>query len=181
MVSQAPSAAAEPCPAISNAIASTKPSGSSDAKSITSRSARSLGSKRGFCPTRCSPHAANPRPYPRGRLRPFLRNSATLRSLSVVPTRVPSSRCYLVVAFHSQAVTPLPVHWALHGRVGVEAARARWFAELTNRKLRRSAHRSVTKLEAELRPPRAGIVPRSHSPFSLSCRALSAAEECVLT
>jgi transposase len=27
----------------------------------------------------------------------------------------------------------------------------RWFAELTNRKLRRSAHRSVTELEADLR------------------------------
>ena len=26
----------------------------------------------------------------------------------------------------------------------------RWFAELTNRKLRRSAHRSVTELEADL-------------------------------
>ena len=27
----------------------------------------------------------------------------------------------------------------------------RWFAELTNRKLRRSAHRSVAELEADLR------------------------------
>jgi hypothetical protein len=27
----------------------------------------------------------------------------------------------------------------------------RWFAELTNRKLRRSAHRSVTELEADIR------------------------------
>ena len=27
----------------------------------------------------------------------------------------------------------------------------RWFAELTNRELRRSAHRSVTKLEADIR------------------------------
>ena len=27
----------------------------------------------------------------------------------------------------------------------------RWFAELTNRKLRRSAHRSVTELEADVR------------------------------
>lgn len=27
----------------------------------------------------------------------------------------------------------------------------RWFAELTNRKLRRSAHRSVTDLEADIR------------------------------
>jgi hypothetical protein len=27
----------------------------------------------------------------------------------------------------------------------------RWFAELTNRKLRRSAHRSITELEADVR------------------------------
>jgi hypothetical protein len=27
----------------------------------------------------------------------------------------------------------------------------RWFAELTSRKLRRSAHRSVTELEADIR------------------------------
>jgi len=31
------------------------------------------------------------------------------------------------------------------------APRSRWFAELTNRKLRRSAHRSVTELEADIR------------------------------
>jgi hypothetical protein len=30
-------------------------------------------------------------------------------------------------------------------------ATARWFAELTNRKPRRSAHRSVTELEADIR------------------------------
>lgn len=27
----------------------------------------------------------------------------------------------------------------------------RWFAELTNRKLRRSAHRSITELQADIR------------------------------
>lgn len=35
--------------------------------------------------------------------------------------------------------------------VGFQNLVARWFAELTNRKLRRSAHRSVTELETDIR------------------------------
>jgi len=35
--------------------------------------------------------------------------------------------------------------------VGFQNLVARWFAELTNRKLRRSAHRSVTELETGIR------------------------------
>jgi hypothetical protein len=35
--------------------------------------------------------------------------------------------------------------------VGFQNLVDRWFAELTNRKLRRSAHRSVTELETDIR------------------------------
>ena len=35
--------------------------------------------------------------------------------------------------------------------VGFQNLVERWFAELTNRKLRRSAHRSVTELETDIR------------------------------
>jgi transposase len=43
----------------------------------------------------------------------------------------------------------------------------RWFAELTNRKLRRSAHRSVAELEADLRP---GSRPGTRTPSRLCGR-----------
>jgi transposase len=35
----------------------------------------------------------------------------------------------------------------------------RWFSELTSRKLRRSAHRSVTELEADIRSPASATRP----------------------
>ncbi len=48
------------------------------------------------------------------------------------------------------AAAPPPVPPALHPDQ-LQLAEPGWFAELTNRKLRRSAHRSVTELEADIR------------------------------
>jgi len=51
------------------------------------------------------------------------------------------------VAAEAPAVPP-----ALHpDQLELDEPGPRWFAELTNRKLRRSAHRSVTELETDIR------------------------------
>jgi transposase len=45
---------------------------------------------------------------------------------------------------------PLPLHFTPTSSSWLNLAE-RWFSELTNRKLRRSAHRSVTELENDIR------------------------------
>ena len=52
--------------------------------------------------------------------------------------------------FLTDVVTRLSSHAGTEGPAG-QALSERWFAELTNRKLRQSAHRSVTELEADIR------------------------------
>jgi hypothetical protein len=57
----------------------------------------------------------------------------------------------------------------------------RWFAELTNRKLRRCAHRSVTELEADIskwitewnKDPKPFVWTKTTFPFVVLCRPMS--------
>ncbi len=95
-------------------------------------------------------------PYRRHRHQEFL------RFLTLIDTAVPPDLdLHLVLDNYATHKTPAIHQWLLkHPRFQLHFTPTssswmnlveRWFAELTNRKLRRSAHRSVTELEADIR------------------------------
>jgi transposase len=95
-------------------------------------------------------------PYRRHRHQEFL------RFLKLIDTAVPSGlELHLVLDNYATHKTPAIHQWLLkHPRFHLHFTPTssswmnlveRWFAELTNRKLRRSAHRSVTELETDIR------------------------------
>src|ERR1700734_1125031 len=95
-------------------------------------------------------------PYRRHRSQEFL------RFLKLIDTAVPKGLdLHLVLDNYATHKTPATRQWLLrHPRFHLHFTPTspswmnlveRWFAELTNRKLRRSAHRSVTELETDIR------------------------------
>ena len=95
-------------------------------------------------------------PYRRNRHQEFL------RFLKLIDGAVPRDLdLHLVLDNYATRKTPAIHQWLLkHPRFHLHFTPAssswlnlvvRWFAELTNRKLRRSAHRSVTELETDIR------------------------------
>ena len=95
-------------------------------------------------------------PYRRHRHQEFL------RFLKLIDTAVPKDLdLHLVLDNYATHKTPAIHQWLLkHPRFHLHFTPTssswmnlveRWFAELTNRKLRRSAHRSVTELETDIR------------------------------
>ena len=85
-----------------------------------------------------------------------------LRFLKLIDAAVPSGlELHLVLDNYATHKTPAIHQWLLkHPRFHLHFTPTssswmnlveRWFAELTNRKLRRSAHRSVTELETDIR------------------------------
>jgi transposase len=90
------------------------------------------------------------------------RHQEFLRFLKLIDTAVPAGLdLHLVLDNYATHKTPEVKKWLLrHPRFHLHFTPTsgswlnlveRWFAELTNRKLRRSAHRSVTELEADVR------------------------------
>jgi len=90
------------------------------------------------------------------------RHQEFLRFLKVIDAAVPKALdLHLVLDNYATHKTPaihqwLPKHPRFHLHFTPTSSSwlnlaERWFAELTNRKLRRSAHRSVTELEADIR------------------------------
>jgi len=90
------------------------------------------------------------------------RHQEFLRCLKLIDAAVPKDlEPHLVRDNYATHKTPAIHHWLLrHPRFHLHFTPTssswlnlveRWFAELTNRKLRRSAHRSVTQLEADIR------------------------------
>jgi transposase len=90
------------------------------------------------------------------------RHQEFLRFLKLIDTAVPKDLdLHLVLDNYATHKTPAIHQWLLrHPRFHLHFTPTssswlnlveRWFAELTNRKLRRSAHRSVTELEADIR------------------------------
>jgi transposase len=90
------------------------------------------------------------------------RHQEFLRFLKLIDGAVPKELdLYLVLDNYATHKTPEVKKWLLrHPRFHLHFTPTssswmnlveRWFAELTNRKLRRSAHRSVTELEADVR------------------------------
>jgi transposase len=95
-------------------------------------------------------------PYRRHRSREFL------RFLKLIDKAVPKDlELHLVLDNYATHKTPAVKEWLIkHPRFYLHFTPTssswmnlveRWFAELTNRKLRRSAHRSVTELETDIR------------------------------
>jgi len=90
------------------------------------------------------------------------RHQEFLRFLKLIDAAVPKNLdLHLVLDNYATHKTPAIHHWLLkHPRFHLHFTPTssswlnlveRWFAELTNRKLRRSAHRSVTELENDIR------------------------------
>jgi transposase len=90
------------------------------------------------------------------------RHQEFLRFLKLIDSAVPKDLdLHLVLDNYATHKTPAVKNWLLrHPRFHLHFTPTssswlnlveRWFAELTNRKLRRSAHRSVTELEADVR------------------------------
>ena len=90
------------------------------------------------------------------------RHQEFLRFLKLIDAAVPGDLdLHLVLDNYATHKTPAIHQWLLsHPRFHLHFTPTssswlnlveRWFAELTNRKLRRSAHRSVTELEADIR------------------------------
>ena len=90
------------------------------------------------------------------------RHQEFLRFLKLIDTAVPKDLdLHLVLDNYATHKTPKVKEWLIrHPRFHLHFTPTssswlnlveRWFAELTNRKLRRSAHRSVTELEADVR------------------------------
>ena len=90
------------------------------------------------------------------------RHQEFLRFLKLIDTAVPNGlELHLVCDNYATHKTPAVKNWLLrHPRFHLHFTPTsaswmnlveRWFAELTTRKLRRSAHRSVTELEADIR------------------------------
>lgn len=90
------------------------------------------------------------------------RSQEFLRFLKLIDTAVPKDlELHLVLDNYATHKTPAIKEWLLrHPRFHLHFTPTssswlnlveRWFAELTTRKLRRSAHRSVTELEADIR------------------------------
>jgi transposase len=90
------------------------------------------------------------------------RHQEFLRFLKLIDAAVPKDLdLHLVLDNYATHKTPQVKEWLLkHPRFHLHFTPTssswlnlveRWFAELTNRKLRRSAHRSVTELEADIR------------------------------
>jgi transposase len=90
------------------------------------------------------------------------RHQEFLRFLKLIDAAVPKSLdLHLVLDNYATHKTPAIHQWLLkHPRFHLHFTPTssswmnlveRWFAELTNRKLRRSAHRNVTELEADIR------------------------------
>ena len=90
------------------------------------------------------------------------RHQEFIRFLKLIDQAVPKDLdLHLVLDNYATHKTPEVHEWLLrHPRFHLHFTPTssswmnlveRWFAELTNRKLRRSAHRSVTELEAEIR------------------------------
>ena len=90
------------------------------------------------------------------------RHQEFLRFLKTIDTAVPKDLdLHLVLDNYATHKTPQVKAWLIkHPRFHLHFTPTsgswlnlveRWFAELTNRKLRRSAHRSVTELEADIR------------------------------
>jgi transposase len=90
------------------------------------------------------------------------RHQEFLRFLKTIDNAVPAELdLHLICDNYATHKTPAIHHWLLrHPRFHLHFTPTsaswlnlveRWFAELTNRKLRRSAHRSVTELEADIR------------------------------
>jgi transposase len=90
------------------------------------------------------------------------RHQEFLRFLQLIDTAVPGGlELHLICDNYATHKTPAVKKWLLrHPRFHLHFTPTssswinlveRWFAELTNRKLRRSAHRSVTELEADIR------------------------------
>jgi transposase len=90
------------------------------------------------------------------------RHQEFLAFLNTIDRAVPAELdLHLICANHATHNTPAVTKWLLrHPRLHVHFTPTgsswpnlveRWFAELTNRTLRRSAHRSVTELEADVR------------------------------
>jgi transposase len=90
------------------------------------------------------------------------RHQEFLRFLKLIDTAVPKDLdLHLVLDNYATHKTPAIKDWLLkHPRFHLHFTPTssswmnlveRWFAELTNRKLRRSAHRSVTELETDIR------------------------------
>ena len=90
-----------------------------------------------------------------------LRHQEFLRFLKLIDAAVPRDLdLHLVLDSYATHKTPAIKDWLIkHPRFRLHFTPTssswlnleRWFAELTNRKLRRSAHRSVTELEADIR------------------------------
>ena len=90
------------------------------------------------------------------------RHQEFLRFLKLIDAAVPGGlELHLVCDSYATHKTPAVKNWLLrHPRFHLHFTPTssswmnlaeRWFAELTNRKLRRSAHRSITELEADIR------------------------------
>ena len=90
------------------------------------------------------------------------RHQEFLRFLKLIDAAVPKDLdLHLVLDNYATHKTPAIKDWLLkHPRFHLHFTPTssswmnlveRWFAELTNRKLRRSAHRSVTELETDIR------------------------------
>lgn len=90
------------------------------------------------------------------------RHQEFLRFLKLIDNAVPKDLdLHLVLDNYATHKTPQVKQWLIrHPRFHLHFTPTsaswlnlveRWFAELTNRKLRRSAHRSVTELEADVR------------------------------
>ncbi|WP_344026432.1 IS630 family transposase, partial [Kribbella jejuensis] len=90
------------------------------------------------------------------------RHQEFLRFLKLIDAAVPKDLdLHLVLDNYATHKTPKVKEWLIrHPRFHLHFTPTssswlnlveRWFAELTNRKLRRSAHRSVTELEADVR------------------------------
>jgi transposase len=89
------------------------------------------------------------------------RQQEFLKFLKTIDTRTPAGLdLHLICDNYATHKTPAIKNWLLrHPRVHIHFTPTssswlnlveRWFAELTNRKLRRSAHRSVRELEADI-------------------------------
>src|ERR1039457_5173415 len=89
------------------------------------------------------------------------RQQEFLKFLMTIDTRTPAGLdLHLICDNYATHKTPAIKNWLLrHPRVHIHFTPTssswlnlveRWFAELTNRKLRRSAHRSVRELEADI-------------------------------
>jgi transposase len=89
------------------------------------------------------------------------RHQEFLHFLKLIDVAVPSGLgLHLICDNYATHKTPAVKKWLLcHPRFHLHFTPTssswinlgRWFAELTNKKLRRSAHRSVTELEADIR------------------------------